>query len=171
MKRSWPVGTFVMLSIGILMLSGCRPDIPELCGQNVQKVESMGFSGPSVIETTPDFDFAGYDVTITIEKEDDHESARVCYVVRDDDPWYKFFWAIDDVLDANFMVIPAGENTRTIEGHFALWAKDNDEICGTGALPGDLKVEGCSGEDEAEVYLQPIGSGGSESPMHKIRVD
>jgi len=156
---------FVTLSTIILMLSGCGPDIPEECGENIKTVVSIDFSGPSVIKTTPDYDFAVYDVTITVEKEDESKAARVCYAVRDDDPWW-----FDDVLDAYFMVIPVGENTRTLEGQFVLWAKDDDNICGAGSLPGDAKVEGCSGENEAEVYLQPIGSGGSESPRHTIRL-
>lgn len=161
---------FGVLSIGILMLTGCV-SIPEECGENVRRVVSIDFSGPGVIQTTPDYDFAGYDVTITVEKVDDNDIARVCYAVRDDDPWYKFFWAVDDVLDANFMVFPPHENTKTLEGQFVLYAKNDDEICGGGALPGDAKVEGCSDESEAEVYLQPIGSEGPESPRHTIRLE
>ena len=160
----------VIVSAGTLMLSGCGPSIPEECGENVQEVVSISFSGPSVIETTPGYDFAGYDVQITVEKKDASKAARVCYAVRDEDPWYKGPWAIDDVLDANSMVVPVGTNTHALEDHFVLWAKDDDNICGAGALPGDAKVEGCSGEEEAEVYLDPQGSAGADSPIRVIRL-
>ena len=161
-----------IVGIGILAVIGCSPGIPEECGENVKKVVSVDFSGPDVIETTPEYDFAGYDVTITIEKDDESKEARVCYAVRDEDPWYKGPWGVDDVLDAASMVIPAGKNTRTVEDQFVLYAGgDDDNVCGAGALPGDAKVEGCSGESAAEVYLQPIGSSGSESPRHTIRLE
>ena len=156
--------------VSVFLIFACA-DLPEDCGRNVRKVVALDFEGPTVIETTPEFDFTAYDVTITVEKENREDSAQVCYAVRDEDPWYKFFWAVDDVLDANFMVISAGQNSRTFERHFTLFAKDDKEVCGRGALPGDLKVEGCSGEREAEVYLDPQGSDGPDSPIHKIRVE
>lgn len=152
-------------------LVACGPDIPEECGENVAQVTSIDFAGPSVIATTPEFDFEGYDVTAEIEKTDGDQPATLCLAVRDDDPWTKGPWAVDDVLDANVIVFPARTTRRTLPGHFSLFAKDDDEVCGTGALPGDSTVEGCSGEREAEVYLQPINSEGAESPRHAIRVE
>jgi len=159
-----------ILVIGILAFPGCT-STPEECGENVQKVVSIDFSGPSVIPTTPEYDFAAYDVTITIDKNSDDEPSQVCYAVRDEDPWYKGPWGVDDVLDANIMNFPVGVNTRTLEETFVLWAKNDNEVCGAGALPGDLKVEGCSGEKKAEVYLDPRGSAGQDSPKHDVRVD
>jgi hypothetical protein len=76
----------------------------------------------------------------------------MCYAVRDDDPWYKFFWAIDDVLDANVIAPRNGQTEVTLEGNFLLEERSG-EVCGAGALPGADKVRECSGEDEAEVYL------------------
>ncbi len=163
-------GVFGVFCIGILILSRCGPDLPDECGENVKRVVHIDFSGPDVIETTPDFDWAGYAVTITIEREDASKPASVCYAVRDEDAWW-----FDDVLDFNIMGFPVTStgqsDTRTLEGQFVLWAKDDDNVCGDGALPGDFKVEGCSGETEAEVYLQLCGSDGPDSPEHKIRLD
>ena len=154
----------VIFAFGIFLLTGCA-DFPEDCLQNVKSVVSLDFSGPNTIELTPQYDFAGYDVTIVVEKEDQNKPARVCYIVRDDDPWTKFLWAIDDVLDASFVLIPAGQNSRTAEGNFVLYAKNDNNICGAGSLPGDLKISDCSGESQAEVYLQTEGR---ESTRHVI---
>ena len=110
--------------VSVFLIFACA-DLPEDCGRNVRKVVALDFEGPTVIETTPEFDFTAYDVTITVEKENREDSAQVCYAVRDEDPWYKFFWAVDDVLDANFMVISAGQNSRTFEGHFGKEAEPN----------------------------------------------
>jgi hypothetical protein len=70
---------------------------------------------------------------------------------------------------ANYVMFPVGETQRTLEGHFTLVEIDG-EVCGWGAIPGDAKVKGCSDEDEAEVYLDIIGSDGASSATHSIRV-
>jgi hypothetical protein len=108
-------------------------------------------------------------VTITIQKEDDSKGATVCFVVRDQDPWYKLFWGVDDVLDFGIFLFQSDEETRTNEGVFSLIENDG-EVCGRGAWNPDFA--GCSGEDEAEVYLQVIepDSSGPDSPIHKVRL-
>ena len=151
----------------LVTLTGCMPDVPDNCGENVKKVENIDFRGPNVIPDNPGF--AGYDVTITIQKEVEGESATVCFAVRDEDPWYKFFWAVDDVLDSGLFLFPGDQTTRTNEGVFVL-RNEGGEICGTGAWHPDFA--GCSDEKEAEVYLQVIepGSTGPDSPIHKIEL-
>jgi hypothetical protein len=154
----------------IVLLTGCH-GVPEECGQNVRRVLHLDFKGPQTIKTTAGFDFAEYDVSIVIEKNNPNAAAQACYLVREDDPWYKFFWAADDILDANLVEFPAHQYSLTLKKHFLLWAKGNHDICWTGALLGDLSIGGgCAGEKEAEIYLQPFGSPGSESVRHKIRV-
>lgn len=149
--------------------AACSPDAPSQCGQNVEKVVRLDFSGSSTIETAGDDDFEGYAVTVTIVRKDPQETAIVCYAVRDDDPFYKLFWAVDDVLDANFLFLRTQQDTRVFEGNFILEA-DDDEVCGAGAIPGTMKVKGCSGEREAEVYIHPYGSPGPRSPVRAIRL-
>ncbi len=99
------------------------------------------------------------------------QTATLCYAGRDDDPWTKLIFGIDDVLDTSVILFPGDLATRTMPGFISVLAKNDDEVCGTGALQAGLKVEGCSGEREAEVYLQPIGSEGPESPRHVVRVE
>lgn len=141
------------------------------CGENIASVKSLDFFGANVIPDDPGF--VGYAVTATIEKVDPTKEARLCYAVRDDDPWYKFFWAVDDVLDAYFMHFPSDVSSRRLEGQFLLENRD-DEVCGAGAIPGADKVRDCSGESEAEVYIHPVteadGPVGPDSPQHVIRV-
>jgi hypothetical protein len=153
-----------------LFVAGC-PSTPEDCGKNVKRVVRIAFDGPAVLQTTSPGDQpgAGYTVTAVIEPQDSTQPAQICYAVRDDDPWTKLFWAVDDVLDANYIMFPVGETQRTFEGHFTLVEIDG-EVCGWGAIPGDAKVKGCSDEDEAEVYLDVIGSDGASSATHSIRV-
>ena len=169
MKRGtssvWSMG--IVNLVGVVAVLGCGPDVPKECGANVKRVTSMDFSGPTVIPSNPGY--SGYDVTISVEKNDDAAPARVCYAVRDDDPWTKLFWSVDDVLDAYFMDIPARETTKTLPGQFVLDI-EHGEVCGWGAIPGSGKVKACSGESEAEVYLETIGSSGPNSPTHDIRV-
>jgi hypothetical protein len=165
LQTAWRAG----LSTLIALLVGCH-SVPEECGQNVRRILHLDFNGPTTIKTTSGFDFAEYDVTIIIEKDNPNEAAQACYLVKDEDPWYKLFWAMDDILDANLVEFPAEENSLTLQKHFVLWAKGNHDLCWTGAFLGELNVEGCAGEKEAEIYLQPLGSPGSESIRHKIRV-
>jgi len=158
-----------LLPIALLapLLTAC-PDIPEECGMNVDRVTRLSFSGPSVIPPAPDQeDFAGYDVSVTVEKDTPGSEAIVCYAVRDDDPITKLFWAVDDVLDSNFIYLEPEQTSRTLEGNFVLVARHDEEVCGGGALSPENA--GCSGEEEAEVYLQPIGSDGVETSRRSIR--
>ncbi len=143
---------------------------PEDCGRNVTRVASVDYAGPSTIPSSGAI--VGYSVTMTIERTNPGDVAIACFIVRDEDPWYKFFWAVDDVLAAGFIVFPEGQDTRTMEGHFSLFTfEGDDEICGAGN-PSDN--DGCSGEEEAEVYLQTVDSSGPtspESPMRKKRLE
>src|SRR5688500_15696557 len=82
-------------------LGACTPDAPAECGRNVQRVTRLTFTGSPTITTSEDYDFQGYAVTASIDRTHADSIARICYVVRDDDPWIKFFWAVDDVLDAS----------------------------------------------------------------------
>jgi hypothetical protein len=163
------VAIFAVGALTPLSLTAC-PDIPEECGMNVADVIRLEFSGPSTIQTTQDYDFAGYDVSVSIAKEDAALPGLICFAVRDNDPWTKGPWAVDDVLDANIILLEPGVTTRTLEGHFVLWAKNDDDICGGGALPGSFKVEGCSGESEAEVYIHSLGVDGRSSE-HTISLE
>jgi|SRR5882724_4968618 len=143
----------------LLTLMGCA-SIPEECGRNIVEVTHMEFHGPSNITPTPAYDSAVYEVTITVKKNDENDSALACYAVRDEDLF------IDDVLNANAMLFRSGENTRTLEG-FILYAKNDNEICGQ-ELPATRA--GCSGESNPRVYIQPIGSPGPPSLGATIRV-
>jgi hypothetical protein len=158
----------LFLMVGLLPLCACSG--PDGCGQNVAEVVSLSFKGPSRIPADPGW--VGYDVSATIRKVDPKKDARLCYVVRDDDPFYKFFWAVDDVLDANFLAFSSGVDTVSREGQFLLEVQDGD-VCGAGALPGTLQVKGCSGESEAEIYIQPVteasGPTGPESSRLVVR--
>lgn len=159
--------TTVLLGCGCLLLSAC-PEIPEQCGENVARVQSISFDGPSVLESRPEGGaWSGYNVTVAVEPVDRNADWVMCYAVRDDDPYYKFFWAVDDVLDANVIAPRDGRTEVTFEGHFILEERD-DEVCGAGAIPGADKVRDCSGEGEAEVYLDVIGSDGPSSSTHTI---
>ena len=144
------------------------PDVPDECGTNVRKVEKIDLRGPNIIPKNPGF--VGYDVTIQIQKDDDTKGATVCFAVRDEDPWYKLFWAVDDVLDSGIFLFQSNQNTRTNEGVFVL-RDEGGEICGTGAW--NPEFAGCSDEKEAEVYLQVIeqDSLGPDSPIHVIRLE
>jgi hypothetical protein len=145
---------------------------PEDCGKNVTRVVSVDYAGPSTIPSSGDVVYVGYSVTMTIERTNRDEIATACFIVRDEDPWYKFFWAVDDVLAAGFILFPVGQDTRTMEWHFSLFSPEGeDEICGAG-FPSD--EDGCSGEEEAEVYLQTVDASGPtspESPMRKKRLE
>jgi hypothetical protein len=140
---------------------------PEDCGKNVSKVVRIDFNGPSTIPSSGDIEFVGYSVTMTIERSKPDEIATACFIVRDEDPWYKFFWAVDDVLAAGFILFPVGQDTRTMEGHFSLYKRQGqNNICGAG-FPSDS--DGCSGESEAEVYLQTVNRSGPTSPKSAVR--
>jgi hypothetical protein len=158
----------IFLGPGCLLLAGC-PDIPEQCGENVARVQAISFDGPAVLESRPEGGaWSGYNVTVAVEPVDRNADWVMCYAVRDDDPYYKFFWAVDDVLDANVIAPRDGRTEVTLEGNFLLEERD-DEVCGAGAIPGADKVRDCSGEDEAEVYLDVIGSDGPSSSTRTIR--
>lgn len=158
------VGVYLIV---FTMAMGCGSDLPSECGQNVKRVTSLNFAGPSVIPSQPGY--ASYDVSISIEKNDRSLPSRVCYAIREEDSWLRLFWSVDDVLDFYFMDFPPRQETKTAPGQFLLENRD-DEVCGTGALPGAAKVRGCSGESEAQVYMQPMGSPGPSSPNHLIRI-
>jgi hypothetical protein len=168
----WNTGVIALGVLGTLaMLTGC-PGGPEDCGKNVSKVVGISFSGPSVLPVAPnDVRFAGYAVTMTIERKQESEIAITCFAVRDEDPFYKLFWAVDDVLAAGFMTFPVGVNSRTMEGHFSLYKpQGDDDVCGAG---NPSTSDGCSDESEAEVYLQTVNASGPTSPktpIQKIRV-
>lgn len=133
------------------ILSGCGPDIPEECGQNVAEVTRIEFSGPSEV----DEDGAGYTVTIGIERTNGEGPAIVCYAVRDDDGVFN----VDDVLAANFMIFTGTAETKTEAGAFSL-LDGNGELCGFGIVADE---NGCAGESETGVYLDVIGSDGDDS--------
>jgi len=141
---------------------------PASCGENVTRVVSIDFSGPSTVPG--DGTSAGYSVTATIERKDATKAATICYIVRDDDPWYKLLWAVDDVLADGFILFPIDRDTVTIEGNFSLF-DDDDEICGDG---WSNDKNGCSGEGEAEIYVQYVnhsdGPTSPESPIHVVSV-
>jgi len=137
---------------------------PEDCGKNVARVVSISYEGPGTVPSSGDV--RGYAVTMTIERSNLDEAAIACFIVRDEDPWYKFFWAVDDVLAAGFILFRVGQDTVTMEGHFALFTVDGDNICGGGNPSSE---DGCSGEDEAEVYLQTVDASGPTSPESGTR--
>ncbi len=155
------------LLVSLAVLAGC-PGGPEDCGKNVSKVVAIDFSGPSVLPVAPnDVLYAPYTVTMTIERKNADEIAIACYAVRDEDPFYKLFWAVDDVLAAGFFVFRVGVNSVTTEGHFTLFKpQGDDDICGGG---NPKTSDGCSGESEAEVYLQNVTASGPTSPKTSIR--
>jgi len=154
----------------VVCSAGCGVIVPDDCARNTVRVVKLSFDGPAVIPTTPEFDLVGYDVTMTIVKEADGEVASACFLVRDDDPWYKLFWAVDDVLDGNIITFSASQTTRTIRGHFSLFAEKDEEVCGVGSLPGTARIQGCSDERTAEIYLQPLGVKGAESERQSVTV-
>jgi len=137
---------------------------PDDCGKNVARVVSVSYEGPSTVPASGDV--RGYAVTMMIERTDPTQDAIACFAVRDEDPWYKFFWAVDDVLAAGFILFRVGQDTVTMEGHFALFSIDGDNICGGGNPSSE---DGCSGEDEAEVYLQTVDASGPTSPESATR--
>jgi hypothetical protein len=147
----------------LLVCIGCT-SLPDFCGQNIRRVTAIDFSGPGFINPTPGYDSATYSVTMSVEKGNPEGRGTVCYAVRDEDT------GVDDVLDAYFMVFEAGETTKTLEGQFILYAKDDEDVCGTGAIEGDDKVAGCASEVEADVYIQPRETDGPNSSIHKVKV-
>ena len=107
-----------ILGLGCLFLAGC-PEVPEQCGENVARVQTISFDGPAVLETRPgEQPWSGYSVTVAVEPVDQSVDWVMCYAVRDDDPWYMLFWAVDDVLDANVIAPRDGRNEVTLEGNF-----------------------------------------------------
>jgi hypothetical protein len=165
-------GCVLVVLIVVSALIGCFEG-PQSCGENVTRVVSIDYSGPLTLPEGGSGDnatYIPYSVTATIERQDANKVATICYIVRDDDPWYKFFWAVDDVLADGFITFPIDRNTVTVEGNFSLYAHDGD-ICGAGWTHDN---DGCSGEDEAEIYVQYVnhadGPTSPQSPTRTIRI-
>jgi hypothetical protein len=162
--------TTVLMVVAACLLSGC-PSAPEECKTNVVRVTALAFDGPAALQLHEGDDqaYSGYSVAATIEKAQSGEAAIACYAVRDVDPWWKLFWSVDDVLDANFIRFSESATQVNLEEHFTL-IETNDEVCGFGAIPGKDRVKGCSGEDEAEVYLDVFGPDGDDSSIQSVRI-
>lgn len=160
----------VFLVVAAPLMSAC-PSAPEMCGKNVAYVNLLNFGGPAVLELREgdEHAFSGYEVIAAITKQQADSAATMCYAVRDVDPWWKLFWGVDDVLDANYIQFTETPTDARLPEHFVLEERDG-EVCGYGSIPGTNRVRGCSGEDEAEVYLDVFGSDGEDSPVRIIRV-
>lgn len=149
---------YFIIIVCIGLISCELPEVAENCGENVQRVVNLDFTGPEEIRLAPDSSTT-FVVTIEIEKINPELPAIACYLVYDQDKRIRK----DDLLTGGIVEFAT---SRTLgNGSFNLAPVNGRNICGL--LDGRRR---CSDERQAEVYIKPFRSRGSRSQIHNVRI-